>query len=203
MSIDKMKALLLGSPYPWWQWDVEGNDVTFSPLKANMIGYDEQELADGGYQAFTSLVHPDDLDRVMKSMLDVLQGKANLYQVDYRILAKNGEYHWYMDRGVVLETGADGRPKTIRGIVIDLGKEGAVAGSPELVRVVILNSLLQRVDVTTSFLSICSGCKKVKAQAKEYVEITDELHALLSAETTHGICPDCIRKLYPEYSGNR
>lgn len=192
-----MKELMLKSPYPWWQWDTRENAVTFSPLKATMIGYDPSDFSGKGYQAFTALVHHEDLENTMAAMTQVLMGQAELYQIDYRIRDRSGLYHWYMDRGVVVEKTPDNRPKIIRGIVIDIGKEGEVSGSPELSRLVILNSLLASAQ-PKSFLTVCAACKKVKAKSRTYVEVTPDLLALLSEETSHGICPACMKSLYPE-----
>lgn len=198
MSIDNLQTLMLNSPYPWWEWEPDTNVVTFSPLKATMLGYDAEFFHGKGYQGFTDLVHPDDFERTMGAMRDLLSGIAELYQVDYRIKDTLGVYHWYMDRGVILERNANGRPKLIRGIVVDLGKEGEVSGSPESSHLVILNSLLKMKDGTKSFLVVCSGCQKVKSRSKHYVKISEELLGVLSEETSHSVCPDCVKKLYPE-----
>lgn len=198
MSIEVMKQLMLKSPYPWWQWDVDTNNVIFSPLKASMIGYDPSYFVNQGYQAFTALVHPEDYDKTMVAMRKVLYERADLYQVDYRIKDRFGEYHWYVDRGVVIERNGDGKPRIVRGIVIDLGREGLFSGSQEFSCLVIQKSLLTLSNDTKSFLTICAGCKKVKVMSGTYVEITSDLLSLLSEETSHGICPDCMNRLYPE-----
>ncbi|MDW7709407.1 MAG: PAS domain-containing protein [Deferrisomatales bacterium] len=47
-------------------------------------------------------------------------------------------------------------------------------------------------------LPICAGCKKIRRedQAWEAVEAFVERHSL--AEFTHGLCPECLERLYPE-----
>jgi PAS domain S-box-containing protein len=61
-----------------------------------------------------------------------------------------------------------------------------------------LQDALSEVKKLSGFLSICSSCKKIRddkgywQQVEEY--ISDHSEALFS----HGICPDCMRKLYPE-----
>ena len=89
------------SPFPWWEWDVAGNVVKASPLKVEMLGYCFEDFRGKGYQAYTDLLHPDDFERTMQAMRDLLEGRAPIYLVDYRIHARDGSWRWYMDRGSV------------------------------------------------------------------------------------------------------
>jgi len=48
-------------------------------------------------------------------------------------------------------------------------------------------------------LPICSSCKKIKNDAGYWSQIEVYLKEHSEAEFSHGLCPDCIEKLYPEY----
>jgi PAS domain S-box-containing protein len=123
MRSDEINHFLVDSPYAWWEWDIIANKVTFNDLKATMLGYNPYDFRNSGYQVFTDLLHADDFEKTMQAMRDVLEGKTDLYQIDYRIKAKNGSYHWYLDRGLVIEREESEIIKKLRGIVIDLGAE--------------------------------------------------------------------------------
>jgi hypothetical protein len=63
--------------------------------------------------------------------------------------------------------------------------------------VLVINYLLKRIRILEGFLPMCSNCKKIRCedqwqQIEEY--ITD--HSL--ARFSHSMCPDCLKKLYPE-----
>ena len=45
---------------------------------------------------------------------------------------------------------------------------------------------------------ICSGCKKLKLEDKTWVSVGVDLQEGFHGELSHGICPACIRALYPE-----
>jgi hypothetical protein len=47
-------------------------------------------------------------------------------------------------------------------------------------------------------LPICASCKKVRDHEGAWTEA--EISAPPSAQS-HGICPDCLQRLYPTYSG--
>lgn len=104
-----------------WYWNVKTNSVTFNPLKVTSLGYELP--ADGEtvpYQFFTEKLHPDDYEPVMNAMREHLSGKRHVYEVEYRIRAKNGQYHWFYDRGKVTVREKDGSPVFLAGIVFDI-----------------------------------------------------------------------------------
>ncbi|KAF0092594.1 MAG: PAS domain S-box/diguanylate cyclase (GGDEF) domain-containing protein [Fusobacteria bacterium] len=104
-----------------WYWNVKNNDVTFNPLKVTNLGYDLSELPENvDYQFFTEMLHPEDYDKTMEAMLNHLQGKANVYEVEYRIRCKDGSYKWYYDRGKITKYDEDGKPLFLAGIVFDI-----------------------------------------------------------------------------------
>jgi PAS domain-containing protein len=51
-----------------------------------------------------------------------------------------------------------------------------------------------------SLLPICSGCKKIRDDDNYWNELEQYFHAHLDMEFSHGLCPDCVVKLYPEYA---
>ncbi|MCU0104953.1 sensor domain-containing diguanylate cyclase [Acholeplasma vituli] len=104
-----------------WYWDVPTNTVTFNPLKAQALGYKLSELKQPiGFDFFTSKLHPDDYEPVMDNMRKHLYGETHVYDVEYRIKAKNGEYRFFYDRGVVTKRDALNRPLLLSGIVFDI-----------------------------------------------------------------------------------
>lgn len=193
-----LEAVIKDSPFAWWDWDIRNNLLKISSLKASMIGYDPGDFENKGYQAFTDLLHPDDLEKAMNAMRTVLQKKTDLYQTDYRIKSASGIYHLYMDRGFVTEKDKDGNPLKIRGIVIDLGKENEISGNIENLKEILVQSIANYKISHNSFITVCSNCLRVKKDTMNWVPISNELKNLIGQVISHGVCPDCIKKLYPD-----
>ena len=189
--------VLESSVFPWWEWSVKDNVVRFNDRKVTMLGFDPKDFAGKGFEAFTHLVHPDDHEKAMDAMRLVLSGGSNLYQIDYRIKTIKGTYLSFMDRGIVIERDAAGTPSVIRGVVIDLGERHSKDNNIES-----LLAIFERSSKIThgesSFITVCSVCHKVKEDEKHWVEMSPDLSNLISEKLSHGICPSCIRKLYPD-----
>lgn len=107
-----------------WFWNYATNEVTFNPLKAEAIGYSKEELPETvPFQFFTEKIHPDDIERVMQLMRDHLKGETPVWEVKYRIQAKDGSWRVYQDRGKVTERNEEGKPLFLTGIVFDVTLE--------------------------------------------------------------------------------
>ncbi|HOP25993.1 MAG TPA: PAS domain-containing protein [Candidatus Sabulitectum sp.] len=195
----EMMALVEDSPFPWWSWDVKQNRVAFSRHKVENLGYRYQDFLGCGYEAFTNLLHPEDHERTMDAMRKVLSGASELYRIDYRILAADGSYHWYMDRGVVVKRLADGSPGLIRGLVLDLGTNlRSGIHKDELLRLFRMAVTIHGAEGQT--LQVCSSCGSVRA-GNTWLPATGDLADFLAAEKTHSVCEGCLKALYPDFAG--
>lgn len=113
--------------YPWkgnlghWYWNIQTNDVVFNPLKVSALGYSKDEIPESvPYEFFTDKLHPDDYVTAMDLMMQHLKGKTPVYEIEYRIKAKDNKWKWFYDRGKVTQRAADGTPLFASGIVFDV-----------------------------------------------------------------------------------
>ncbi len=61
---------------------------------------------------------------------------------------------------------------------------------------------LSELKVLSGLLPICASCKKVRDDKGYWNQIEVYIQDHSEAEFSHGICPDCMKKLYPEYVKN-
>jgi hypothetical protein len=62
----------------------------------------------------------------------------------------------------------------------------------------LIRKALDEVKVLSGFLPICSSCKKIRDDKGYWNQIETYIHAHSEAQFTHGICPPCSKKLYPD-----
>lgn len=101
-----------------WEYDVRADTVRHSPLWDALIGYAGHEI-DASYEAWTGRIHPDDTARVSTAMEQHTAGKTRHYESLHRIRDEDGGYRWVLDRGMVVERDAQGRPLRILGTKVD------------------------------------------------------------------------------------
>jgi two-component system, response regulator PdtaR len=61
-----------------------------------------------------------------------------------------------------------------------------------------LEEALAEVKVLSGMLPICSGCKKIEDESGRWERIETYITKRTEAEFSHTMCPDCLRKLYPD-----
>jgi two-component system, response regulator PdtaR len=62
-----------------------------------------------------------------------------------------------------------------------------------------LQDALAKVKMLSGLLPICASCKKIRDDQGYWKQIEVYIRDHSEAEFTHGLCPDCARKHYPEY----
>ena len=60
------------------------------------------------------------------------------------------------------------------------------------------SSALDEVKTLRGIITICSACKKIRTGKESWDQIETYVRAHSEAEFSHGLCPDCIRRLYPD-----
>jgi hypothetical protein len=63
-----------------------------------------------------------------------------------------------------------------------------------------LQDALANVKALRGLIPICSSCKKIRNDQGYWTQLETYLQQHTEAEFSHGLCIDCLRKLYPEFS---
>lgn len=62
-----------------------------------------------------------------------------------------------------------------------------------------LQQALGEIKTLSGLIPICSHCKKVRDDKGYWQQVEDYVREHTSADFSHGLCPDCFKKLYPGY----
>jgi CheY-like chemotaxis protein len=65
-----------------------------------------------------------------------------------------------------------------------------------------LQTALSEVKTLSGLLPICAGCKKIRDDKGYWNQIEEYIRRHSGAEFSHGLCPDCAVRLYPELFGH-
>lgn len=61
-------------------------------------------------------------------------------------------------------------------------------------------SALDEVKTLRGIITICSVCKKIRTDERSWSKMEEYVQAHSEAKFSHGLCPDCIKRLYPEHA---
>jgi len=119
---ERLNLALEGAELGVWDWNPKTNDVTFDERWTGMLGYTTNEL-EPHYETWADLVHPDDLNRVEQALAELKSGETDLYQSEFRMRTKDGDWRWIRDIGKVFEWNDDGEAIRAVGIHQDITEE--------------------------------------------------------------------------------
>ena len=63
-----------------------------------------------------------------------------------------------------------------------------------------LQEARKNIKILSGLLPICANCKKIRDDHGAWEQLEQYIHSHSEAEFSHGICPDCVTRLYPEYA---
>ena len=118
-SEERFSLAMRGANDGLWDWNLETDEVYYSPRWKSMLGYEEHELA-GDLSTWKSLVHPDDKDRVLTMVQDYLVGKANSFDVEMRMQHKAGHEVFVLSRAFLVHRDSDGKAVRLVGTHVDI-----------------------------------------------------------------------------------
>ena len=67
----------------------------------------------------------------------------------------------------------------------------------------VLQEALSKLKTLWGLLPICSSCKKIRDQNGSWNQIEDYIREHSPANFSHSICPECAKRLYPEFYNNK
>jgi hypothetical protein len=62
-----------------------------------------------------------------------------------------------------------------------------------------LEEALAKVKTLEGLLPICSFCKKIRNNTGCWEEVEKYVHVRSNADFTHSLCPECLKKHYPDF----
>ncbi len=62
-----------------------------------------------------------------------------------------------------------------------------------------LKEALAKIKTLSGLIPICASCKKIRDDKGYWNQLEVYMHDHADAEFSHGYCPECIKKLYPQY----
>ncbi|MBD2013770.1 PAS domain-containing protein [Microcoleus sp. FACHB-53] len=118
-SEERLQLALEGSALGWWDWNITTGQTYFDSSWKRILGYEVEEI-ENNYQSWEKLMHPQDKPRVMEVLNAYLQDTLPLYEVEFRMRSKSGEWKWILIRGKVFERDESGAPLRMLGTQKDI-----------------------------------------------------------------------------------
>jgi CheY-like chemotaxis protein len=193
---------------------VEDEGLTAVNLKSNLLelGYEVVAIADSGEEAIQKALSllPDII------LMDItLKGTINGIQAAMEIRKSKAIPIIYLTAHTDSETIAQAKltkpygylPKPCSKVTVATTIEMALYKSnAEQERERLLTELeeaMTRVKLLSGLLPVCASCKNIRNEMGHWQKIEAYISEHSEAEFSHGVCPECTHKLYPEVAARK
>src|SRR5216117_3393944 len=103
-----------------WDWDLQTDGLWANENFSKVFGYPAEEIEPTGAW-WTDHLHPEDRERVVTSIDEVVRGGGSVWTSEYRFRRRDGTHATVVDRGYVLHDSA-GHPIRVIGSAMDVTK---------------------------------------------------------------------------------
>ena len=178
LSTDECLLLLDALPAMVWRTNEAAECLYCNRTWLEFTGW--QKAGRGGLLA----IHPEDRLR-FQGVYRAAALHRQPFQVQYRLRRRDGVYRTVLDQATPLSDAA-GRFTGYLGACMDVTGRLAPDESSQ--------------DGWRALMPICSHCKSIRDADGEWRSVESFLEHHSEAGLSHGICPNCVEKLYPELS---
>ena len=117
--LKELELIVNNSPTVAFTWQAsEGWPVEFVSENVKQFGYAPEDLYTGRI-TFSEIIHPDDLDRVVKEVAHYSQEGTESFDQEYRIVTPSGDVRWVSDLTWIRRDSKDNITH-YRGVVLDI-----------------------------------------------------------------------------------
>jgi diguanylate cyclase (GGDEF)-like protein/PAS domain S-box-containing protein len=119
VSEERFSLAMRGANDGLWDWNLETDEVYYSPRWKSMLGYEESEL-ENNLNTWASLVNPGDKAVALEKVQDYLDGRKDSFEVEMRMHHKDGHEVFVLSRALLVTRGSDGKPVRLVGTHVDI-----------------------------------------------------------------------------------
>ncbi len=175
----------------------------------------EVVAAVNGAEAYSVLVQPD---APLLAILDWVMPEVDGLEVVRRIRARQTERQPYL----IILTAKGGKADVIAGLDagandyltkpvdagelyarIEVGRRMLALQEALAHKIKELYQALDQVKTLRGIVPICASCKKIRDDKGYWNQVEVYVRNHTEAEFSHGICPDCMKRLYPEVAAEK
>jgi PAS domain S-box-containing protein len=176
--------------------DVDGRYVLDNQSHLRSLGLKNQEDILG--KRTYDFNPPELAQSYSEDELQVIQTKKELLDKEELAVHKDtGEQRWHLTSRVPL-IDSQGNVTGIVGIARDITEhKRAEAERERLIKE--LQTALADIKVLSGLVPICANCKKIRDDKGYWNQLEGYIQEHSQARFSHGVCPDCMQKLYPNF----
>ena len=120
VTSERLELAMDAGEHGFWDWNIDTNEVFFSPRYYTMLGYENKELP-MVLDTWINLMHPEDRETIVPEVQKYAEN-AEPYEIEFRLKCKDGSWKWISGRGKSFELDENGVSHRAVGLHVDITK---------------------------------------------------------------------------------
>ena len=194
-SEERYRTILDDMEEGYLESDLFGNYTFANEASQKIFGYTRDELIGMNYTTITA--DHENKEKMFYAYSRMFTSEIPIRNMEWKIIRKDGSLRTCEFHGFLLK---DINDHTL-GFRL-LCRDVTVRRQAEEEREKLITELqqaLSEVKALSGLLPICSSCKKIRDDKGYWNQIEAYIAEHTEAQFSHGLCPECARKLYPKY----
>jgi PAS domain S-box-containing protein len=197
-SEERYRSILDNIEEGYFEVDLAGNFTFFNDSLCRELGYSQEEMMGMNNRQY---MDKENVKEVYQAFNRVYTTGESYKAYDWGIIRKDGPKRIH-ESSISLMRDAQGERIGFRGVTRDVTeKKRAEEEREKLVRD--LQKALSEVKTLKGIFPICASCKKIRDDKGYWNQVEVYIRDRSEAEFSHGICPDCMKKLYGDILGEK
>jgi len=154
------------------------------------LGYSRNEII--GRTSYELNIFPDENDR--KLIAETIAQYGQFKEIEMKFKTKSGDSLIGLFSGEIIESQAK---RYFLTVMIDITEK--IHAQEEYKKIIQeLQNALQEIKTLRGIIPICANCKKIRNDNGYWEQVELYISKHTTAQFSHGICPECVKKLYPD-----
>jgi PAS domain S-box-containing protein len=171
-------------------WSVEFFDKKIELV----VGYNADEF-NSKRMKWNDVIVEEDIETAREIFIKALKTDKS-YVREYRIKSKAGDIQWIQERGYIV-CDNKGEIDFVSGVFFNITDRKRIEEEREKLIHELQNALAE-IKTLSGLLPICAYCKNIRDDEGYWKKIEGYIQKHSYAEFSHGICPECAKKYYPD-----
>lgn len=118
-SEERLALAVRGANLGLWNLDLASGQLELNEGSASLFGYAADQVP-RTLDERLNLIHPDDRQALRDNLELHIAGQSAEFRSEHRLRTREGEWRWILETGQVVERDAEGRPRRVAGVCMDI-----------------------------------------------------------------------------------
>ncbi len=187
----RYRSLFENIPIGLYRTTPVGEIVDINPALVKMLGHANTKSL-RTIRSDETYVNPEDRAK----WLDLINREGTVRNFEKRLRRQDGKAIWVEETTQAVRD-ENGQTLCYEGSFQDITERKRLWEEREKL-IGDLREALKKVKTLSGLLPICSSCKKIRDDKGYWNQIESYISTRSEAEFSHGMCPECMKKLYPD-----